>query len=387
MKNLFKRFMVSASVLFISTTLMANTQSAITPTEPPINATAYILMDAGSGEILASKNMDDRAPPASLTKLMTLFIISQALTDGKIKLDDKVRISKKAWKMTGSKMFVKVNDEVLVSDLIQGIVVDSGNDASVAMAEYIAGSEESFVDLMNAQAAALGMTNTHFTDATGFTEPDHYSSARDLAILARTIATEYPEEYKWYAQKWFTYRDIKQSNRNRLLWRYQYADGLKTGHTDAAKYCLVASAVKEDMRLIVVILGAPSDEIRAEDSQKLFTYGFRFFKTVKLFNANTPITTARVYFGEKSTITVGLKHPFYVTVADGLQDRVKTSFIVDKLKYAPIAKGDTLGEITATLGDKTLSTLPLISLEATNQGSLWTSATDYVIIAWHKWIA
>lgn len=386
MKGFLKRLLVSVTLICISVSASATSSLTITPTPPTIDATSYILMDANSKEILASKNMDKRVPPASLTKMMTLLVISKALNEDKINLNDKVRISEKAWRMGGSKMFVKVDDEVLVSDLIQGIVVDSGNDAAVAMAEYIAGSEESFVSLMNTEAQALGMLNTNFTDATGLTQPDHYSTARDLAILASTIATKFPEEYKWYSQKWFTYANIKQSNRNRLLWRYQYADGLKTGHTDAAQYCLVGSAQKDGMRLVSVVLGAPSDAERTSDSQKLLTFGFRFFKTVKLFDANKTIAKARIYYGERKSINLGLTTPYYITVPDGLQHKIKTDITTTKLQKAPVQKGEQLGEITVTAEGKTLSIIPLVALHSDAKGSVFTSATDSVALAWKKWL-
>ncbi len=386
MKGFLKRLLVSATLFCIAITSNANASLSITPTPPTIDATSYILMDANSKEILAEKNSDKHVPPASLTKMMTLFVISKALNEEKISLNDKVRISEKAWRMGGSKMFVKVDDEVLVSDLIQGIVVDSGNDAAVAMAEYIAGSEESFVSLMNTQAQELGMLNTNFTDATGLTQPAHYSTARDLAILASTIATQFPEEYKWYSQKWFTYADIKQSNRNRLLWRYKYADGLKTGHTDAAQYCLVGSAKKNGMRLVSVVLGAPSDAERTTDSQKLLTFGFRFFKTVKLFDANTTIAKARIYYGQRKSINLGLQTPYFITVPDGVERKIKTSIATTKLQKAPVKKGEQLGEITVTAEGKTLAIIPLVALHADAKGSVLTSATDSVALAWNKWL-
>lgn len=385
MNSLLKRALISIVLLTLSICASAEQFLSITPTPPSINASAYVLMDANSGTIIASNNMDSKIPPASLTKMMTLFVISRALNEGKINLDDQVRISKKAWKMGGSKMFVEVNKEVRVRDLIQGIVVDSGNDASVAMAEYIAGSEESFVSLMNTEARELGMLNTHFTDATGLTEPEHYSTAHDLAILASTIATQYPEEYKWYSQKWFTYADIKQSNRNHLLWQYKYADGIKTGHTDAAQYCLVGSAEKDGMRLVSVVLGAPTDNARTSDSEKLLTFGFRFFKTVKLFDADTTIATARVYFAKNKNIDLGINKPFYITVPDGVQNRIKTATLTSKQKVAPIAKGEALGEITVSADGKTLATLPLLALQADPKGSFMTSIVDSVAMAWSKW--
>ncbi|MBV8801659.1 MAG: D-alanyl-D-alanine carboxypeptidase, partial [Gammaproteobacteria bacterium] len=264
--NISKYLSLAFALLFISsTTHSAPTngvipiqpqQPTIAPTAPNLDAKGYILIDAASGRVLAEKNADVRMPPASLTKLMSLYIISDALKNGSIHPDDKVRISSKAWKTTGSRMFVKVNDEVPVKDLLQGIIVASGNDASVAMAEYIAGTEETFASMMNSQAKNLHMNNSHFLDSTGLPNPNHYSTPRDLATLAQAITKNFPEDYKLFSEKWFVYNGIRQPNRNRLLWRFQYADGLKTGHTDDAGFCLVASANKNGMRLISVIMGA-----------------------------------------------------------------------------------------------------------------------------------
>jgi D-alanyl-D-alanine carboxypeptidase (penicillin-binding protein 5/6) len=313
--------------------------------------------------------------------------VSTALQQGNITLDDKVRISKKAWKMGGSKMFVKVNDEVPVSELIKGVIVDSGNDASVALAEYVAGGEDAFTGLMNSQAEALGMTNSHFTDATGLPHPNHYSTARDLGTLARAITQDFPEEYSWYSQKWFTYAGIKQSNRNRLLWRYQYADGLKTGHTDDAGYCLVASANKDGMRLISVVLGAPSDSARTEDSERLLTYGFRFYKTVKLFEADTPIQQARIYYGEKSEIAVGVTNALAVTVPNGQQEKVLATIETMTDITAPINVHDPVGKITVNIDGKTIRTAPLVALESDTEGGWLTQSTDYVAQTWNSWFS
>ena len=287
-----------------SATPSTNPQPLLVATPPTINAKAYVLMDANSGQILAQKNMDQKQPPASLTKMMTLYVISHALQNGTIKLDDQVPVSEKAWRMSGSKMFIKVGTTVSVEDLIQGIIVDSGNDACVALAEYIGGSEQGFADMMNAETKALGMQNTHFLNSTGLPEgenfqTDHYSTAHDLAILGYALIRDFPEYYPWYKQKWFTYNKIKQPNRNRLLWRYPNADGLKTGHTDEAGFCLVSSAQSDNMRLIAVVLGAPTDEARATDSIHLLDYGFRFFTTHVIYKANTPIANVRVWNGKK----------------------------------------------------------------------------------------
>ncbi|MFU8798276.1 MAG: D-alanyl-D-alanine carboxypeptidase family protein, partial [Gammaproteobacteria bacterium] len=288
-----------------------------TPAAPNLTVKGYILMDVPSSNVLASQNPDQRMPPASLTKMMTSYIISQALKEGRIRLDDQVRISEKAWRTGGSRMFVKVGDTISVRDLVQGIIVHSGNDACVAMAEYIAGTEEAFATMMNQQAAALGMTNTHYVDSTGLPYPEQYTTPRDMAKLARALIYDFPEDYKWYAQKWYTFNGIKQPNRNRLLWRDPTVDGIKTGHTDEAGYCLASSAVRNGTRLVSVVMGAPSENTRAEDSQRLLNYGFQFFETRKLYVAHTALIQGRVWFGQKAELPIGLVNDLYITVPTG----------------------------------------------------------------------
>lgn len=348
----------------------------ITPTAPVINAKGYILMDANSGKILAEKNADIHMAPASLTKLMTMYVISGALKNGSIHLDDKVRVSTKAWQTGGSRMFIKVNDEVPVRDLIQGIVVASGNDATVAMAEYIAGTEDAFAGMMNSQAQSLSMNNSHFVDSNGLPNPQHYSSPRDLATLAQAIIKNYPEDYKLYSEKWFAYKNIRQPNRNRLLWRFQYADGLKTGHTDDAGYCLVASAIKDNTRMISVIMGAPSDTIRTEESVRLLTYGFRFFETHKLFTAFTTLTHARVWKGIKPEIPLGVAEDLHVTLPTGQYKNIQTNIALNDPIKAPVTKGQVYGTINITLNNQVLTSKPLIALSDDPKGGLWRSISD-----------
>ena len=358
-----------------------------TPSAPNLKATGYILMDGTSGRILTEKNSDERMPPASLTKLMTMYIISSALKHGEIKPDDKVLISKKAWKTEGSRMFVKVGSEVPVSELIQGVVVASGNDAAVALAEHIAGTEEGFADIMNQQAKILGMNNSHFTDSTGLPDPEHYSTAHDLAILTKAYIKNFPEDYSLYSEKWFTYNKIRQPNRNRLLWRYQYADGLKTGHTKEAGYCLVGSAKKDGMRLITVVLGEPNDASRTEDSIRLMTFGFRFFETHKLYGASTPLVQARVWQGKKGEVPLGLTEDFYITVPAGQYKKLQASMKLDKAIKAPIVKGQTYGELIIKLNDDVLTTKPLIALEGDTKGGFFRSMTDSVKFNIHKYLS
>jgi serine-type D-Ala-D-Ala carboxypeptidase (penicillin-binding protein 5/6) len=371
--------------LFTSIIASANTiipvpaqpqQAIITPGAPSIDAKSYILIDANSGKVLAEKNADTHLAPASLTKLMSLYVISGTLKSGTIHVDDKVRISTKAWKTGGSRMFVKAGDEVPVKDLMQGIVVASGNDATVAMAEYVAGTEEAFTSIMNNQAKNLGMNNSHFLDSTGLPNPNHYSTARDLATLARAITQTYPEDYKLFSEKSFTYNNIHQSNRNRLLWHYQYADGLKTGHTDDAGYCLVASAIKDGMRLISVIMGAPSDQARTEDSIRLLTYGYRFFETHKLYNATTELTRARVWKGMNKETALGLNNDFYVTIPAGQFKNIQANIKLNQPIKAPITKGQTYGTLDIVLNGGVLASQPLIALNNNAKGSFWRSMAD-----------
>lgn len=359
-------------------------QPTIAPTAPNLDAKGYILIDAASGKVLAEKNADVRMPPASLTKLMSLYIISDALKNGSIHPDDKVRISSKAWKTTGSRMFVKVNDEVPVKDLLQGIIVASGNDASVAMAEYIAGTEETFASMMNSQAKNLHMNNSHFLDSTGLPNPNHYSTPRDLAILAQAITKNFPDDYKLFSEKWFVYNGIRQPNRNRLLWRFQYADGLKTGHTDDAGFCLVASANKNGMRLISVIMGATSDEARTEESIRLLTYGYRFFETHKLYSANTSLAKIRVWKGQNKETSMGVTHDFYVTIPVGQYKNIQANVqVIDPLK-APIVKGESYGKINIVLNNQIIASEPLIALENNEKGSLWRRMTDTLHFGFNK---
>lgn len=359
-------------------------QATITPSAPNLEATSYILIDATSGKILAQKNADSRLPPASLTKLMSLYIISAALKNGQVHLEDKVRISTKAWKTEGSRMFVKVGDEVPLKDLLQGVIVASGNDATVALAEHVAGSEETFTAMMNEQAKLLGMTNSHFMDSTGLPNKDHYSSAHDLATLTQAYIKTFPEDYSYYSEKWYSYNGIKQPNRNRLLWRYQYADGLKTGHTDEAGYCLVGSAKKDGMRLVSVVMGEPNDQARTEDSIRLLTYGFRFFETHKIYNGATPLTQARTWKGEKKETPLGLTEDLYVTVPAGQYKRLQAVVNLDTSLKAPIKKGQVCGKLDLMLNNQVVETAPLIALDNNLEGNFLRRAADALKYNIHK---
>ena len=359
-------------------------QPIITPSTPNLDAKSFILMDADSGKIIAEKNANTRVAPASLTKLMTMYVISNSIKNGTIHLDDKVRVSEKAWKTGGSRMFIKVNDEVPVRLLLQGIVVASGNDAAVAMAEYLGGTEETFAGLMNQAAKSIGMNDSHFVDSNGLPNANHYSSAHDLALLTRAIIKNFPEDYRLYSEKWFTYNHIRQPNRNRLLWQFQYADGLKTGHTEAAGYCLVSSAVKDGTRLISVVMGEPSDKMRTEDSIRLFTYGFRFYETHKLYTGATALTKARVWKGENKETALGLARDLYVTMPQGQYKNIQAKIQLNEPIKAPITKGQTCGTLNITLNNQVLASEPLIALDNNGKGGIWRNMSDSFSFSFNK---
>ena len=353
---------------------------ALMPSPPKLAAKSYVLMDFHSGQFLVSKNPDQRMDPASLTKIMTAYVVFNELKNGNIGLDDKVHISEKAWRTEGSRMFVEVNSEVPVRELLKGMVIQSGNDASVALAEHVAGSEEAFASLMNKHAKRLGMKNTHFVNATGLPHENHYTTARDLALLAQALIRDFPEFYKLNSQKEYRYNGITQYNRNKLLWRNPHVDGVKTGHTKAAGYCLVASAKKDDMRLISVVMNTASEKARATESQKLLKYGFRFFSTHRLYEANKPLTRLPIWKGERSELPVGLSEPLYVTIPRGQYDNLKATMNVDETIVAPVEKGQEFGTVDISLEGKPVAQRPLISLESIPEGGVFTRLKDTVLM-------
>jgi len=350
------------------------------PGAPTVDAKAYILIDSTTGSVLAANNPDQRVPPASLTKLMTLYVVFDQLKKGTIHLTDQVRVSKKAWQTTGSRMFLREGMTPTIEELIQGVIVDSGNDACVALAEFIAGSEDAFVGMMNNQAKQLGMTNSHFMDANGLPSPDHYTTARDLATLTRALIQNFPGYYHYFSERWFEYNNIKQPNRNRLLWRYPYADGLKTGHTTAAGYCIIGSAEKNGMRLIAVVMGASSDEARATAAEALLTYGFRFFTTVKLYSTNQIIATPTVYFGAQKTVPVGLQQNLYITVPAGAEKIVTTTTQLTTPLKAPLTQYQDVGTLTVLLNQNTLAIAHLATLQSVAQGGFFSRMRDHVTV-------
>ena len=349
----------------------------IVPTAPQLAASSYLLVDAHSGKVLVEHNADQPLPPASLTKMMTSYIASLEIQKGQISEEDMVLVSEKAWRMGGSKMFIEVGNQVRVIDLLRGIIIQSGNDASVAMAEHIAGSEEAFADLMNSHARRLGMTNSHFENATGWPAEGHLASARDLATLAKAIIRDDPEHYKIYREKEFLWHGIKQPNRNLMLWRDSTVDGLKTGHTEEAGYCLVASAERDGMRLISVVMGTSSEAARAAETQKLLTWGFRFFETRAFYQPGQVVSSARVWAGAQDQVELGLADGLTLTMQRGQMDKLEAGVTVNNAIKAPIAAGDELGQVEVKLGDEVVHTAPLVALNAVEEagifGRLWDS--------------
>ncbi len=346
------------------------------PKAPSLNATSYFLLDYDSGVVLAEKNADKKVEPASITKLMSMYLVDKAIEDGDLQLTDMVTISEKAWRMKGSKMFIEVGKQVSVQDLIKGIIIQSGNDATIALAEHIAGSERAFVGYMNHRANILGMKNTQFKNVTGWPEDGHYSTARDIAILSTAIIRDFPDSYADYKEKEFTFNKIRQFNRNRLLWRDDSVDGLKTGHTEAAGYCLVASAKRDETRLISVLLGAKSNKARTKYSQALLNYGFRYFETHKLYSANETLKQADIWFGEQEKITLGLERDLFINIPKGRYKDLNATIETNTSIEAPVEKGTELGFITVKLDDKILSKQPIVALQAVADGGLMKRAVD-----------
>lgn len=348
------------------------------PAPPQLAAKSWILMDADSGRVLAEHNADERLPPASLTKLMTAYLVERELDRGNIQPSDTVPISEGAWRTGGSKMFIEVDTLVSVEDLLQGIIVVSGNDASVAMAEHLAGGERPFADMMNQHATRLGMHNTNFVNATGLPDADHYSTARDLALLSQHIINDYPSHYATYAQKEYTYGGIKQPNRNRLLWRDASVDGLKTGWTEEAGYCLVASAVRDEMRLISVVMGTSSEEARAQETQKLLSYGFRYYETLRLYDEGAVLTSPRVWGGEKNELRVGVDENVHMTVPRSRNEELGARLDLRADLTAPIAAGEEVGTLQVRLGEEVVGEQSLVALESIPEGGLFKRLLDQV---------
>jgi D-alanyl-D-alanine carboxypeptidase (penicillin-binding protein 5/6) len=353
---------------------------ALIPRPPQLAAKSWLLMDAISGDIIVEHNIDKQLPPASLTKMMTSYLAAHEMVLGNVQETDLARISVKAWKTGGSKMFIREGTDVKAIDLLRGVIIQSGNDASVALSEFVAGSEDAFVDLMNQQAAIWGMDNTHYENVTGLPGKTHLTSARDLSVLAQHIINDHPDYYGIYSEKEFTFNNIRQTNRNKLLWRDPSVDGLKTGHTDEAGFCLVASAIKDDMRLIAVVLGARSENSRAQETQKLLTYGFRYFESHKLFTRLDVIKDSPLWMGINDSLSLGAASDVVVNIPRGQYEQLDVSVKIDKVIKAPIKKGQALGKISVVLDGKTLVETPLVALEDEEEAGFFKRIWDSIVL-------
>lgn len=356
------------------------TNAQMIPSAPNVEARGYILMDAASGQILVEHNAHEPLPPASLTKIMTDYIVARELHQENLALDDKVTVSVNAWRMGGSKMFIREGTQVDVEDLLRGLVIQSGNDATVALAEHIAGGEDAFAEMMNQQAQTLGMKNSYFVNATGWPDERQVTTAYDMAVLARALIRDFPENYALYREKSFTYNNITQQNRNLLLWRDPSVDGMKTGHTSDAGYCLVSSAERDGMRIVSVVLGASSPKARMDGSQALLNYGFRFFETRLLYRAGEKVAEARTWKGTRERTPLGLAEDLYITVPRGSYDEVQSFLRMPAMLFAPVAQGQPLAELTVSLNGSNLSAVALRALDANPRGSAWQRARDGVLL-------
>jgi len=355
-------------------------QKPIIPPPPQVAASSYLLIDVDTGDILVEHNAGEALPPASLTKIMTSYLAAVELEAGRIALTDDVRISVKAWQSPGSRMFIREGTTVPLAELLKGIIIQSGNDASVAVAEHIAGSEDAFANMMNQQASLLGMNASQFRNATGLPMEGHQTSAWDLAQLTVSLINRFPEHYALYSERSFQFNDIEQPNRNRLLWRDRTVDGVKTGHTNAAGYCLVASALRGGMRLISVVMGTDSDEARMRESQKLLSYGFRYFETQKLYDADVPLKSAKLWYGETEQLELGLANAVSVTIPRGHYDDLQAELKLPKVLEAPVAQGAELGELVLSLHGDEVYRAPLVALQPALEAGVFARFSDWVTL-------
>ncbi len=356
--------------------------ATVIPPAPEVEASSYLVVDAGSGRYLVEENPDQRVEPASLTKMMTAYVAASQISAGNIALDDQVTVSEKAWRMGGSRMFIEVGAQVSVADLLNGVIIQSGNDASVALAEHISGTEEAFADLMNRHAAELGMAGSHFTNSSGWPDDNHYTTAGDLAILALALIREYPDAYALHAVKEFTYNDIKQSNRNRLLWSDTSVDGIKTGYTENAGYCLVASALRDGRRLVSVVMGSVGPRTRAKVTQALLSYGYRFYETRKLYSSGETITRVKVWKGELDSLDLVVEDELVLTLHRGEFDRIETGMSITEDPSAPIAAGQHLGQLELSLDEEVIASLPLSAAGDIPAGGFFKRLKDHIKLHW-----
>ena len=366
--------------VFIVISFAATSQASPIPPAPNLNVKAYVVLDFDSKMILASSNKDLTLPPASITKMMTAYVAFTELREKNISFDEEILVSKKAWKTGGSKMFIEVGKRVKVRDILQGVITVSGNDASVALAEHISGDEKTFATYMNQMATNLGLNNTNYTNATGLPNDSLYTTAEDIAILSSALIEEFPDLYKLYSTKSFEFNEIKQYSRNKLLFVDDNVDGIKTGFTKAAGYCLASSAKRGSRRLIAVVMGAPTPDVRIQASRTLLEYGFRFFETHTLFKRNTAISTARVYSGEETEIKFGVNEDAKVTIPRRQKKNLKYEYIVDRQLTAPIKQNQTIGFMHVKLKDKIIQTYKLTALEDINQGSFYRRTIDSLLM-------
>ncbi|MDB9934144.1 D-alanyl-D-alanine carboxypeptidase [Gammaproteobacteria bacterium] len=355
---------------------------SMVPKAPKLNLSSYILIEASTNTVIAEFNSDNQIAPASMTKVMSGYVMADQIANGSISLDDKVLISEKAWKTGGSKMFIEAGKRVSVKDLLSGIIIQSGNDATIAMAEYVAGSEEGFVDFMNAYASEMGLTNSLFQNATGFSDPNHFTSAKDLAKLTQALINNFPDHYATYKEKEFTFSGIRQLNRNKLLWRDDSVDGVKTGHTDSAGFCLISSAQRNDMRLIAVVAGSESENERLTASQRLLEYGFRFYATQKLVSQEIKVTTAKVWGGKTNEVALGSTKDIYLTLPRSEFKNIKANYQFNNNLQAPIEIGQMIGSIEFTSNDRVVLSAPLVAIETVEAkgffGMLWSRLVYWI---------
>ena len=355
---------------------------SLVPKAPKLNLSSYILIEASTNTVIAEFNSDNQIAPASMTKVMSGYVIADQIANGSISLDDKVLISEKAWKTGGSKMFIEAGKRVSVKDLLSGIIIQSGNDATIAMAEYVAGSEEGFVDFMNAYASEMGLTNSLFQNSTGFSDPNHFTSAKDLAKLTQALINNFPDHYATYKEKEFTFSGIRQLNRNKLLWRDDSVDGVKTGHTDSAGFCLISSAQRNDMRLIAVVAGSESENERLTASQRLLEYGFRFYATQKLVSQEIKVTTAKVWGGKTNEVALGSAKDIYLTLPRSEFKNIKANYQFNNNLQAPIEMGQMIGSIEFTSNDRVVLSAPLVAIETVEAkgffGMLWSRLVYWI---------
>ena len=353
------------------------TEESFIPKPPSVNASNYILIDSTSGRILAEKNADERIEPASITKIMTGYVAADQIAKGFVSLEDQVLISENCWRKGGSKMFIREGTRVSLSDLIKGMVIQSGNDASCAIAEHVAISEEGFIDLMQLYVDELGLNNTQFKNVSGWPDPDHYSSARDLAKLTKSLIDKFPEHYSLYKERYFTFNEIKQRNRNSLLWQDESIDGVKTGHTESAGYCLVSSGVRNDTRLIAVTLKSSSEKSRLTDNRRLLDYGFRYFRTKKVLESNVSLLVEQVWGGETESVSLSSAQDFYLTLSPRDFPRVEPEVKLNDYLQAPIAKGQVVGQVDLILDGDSIASVEVVAMEEVPAlgffGTVWSN--------------